>query len=63
MTTDYLLKPRDSRKQRPSISSALDSNWQPIGRVVRRLMKRHGLPLPTAIVTAEAAGLNVGGDR
>lgn len=43
--------------KRPTASvPMLDDTWQPIGLVVRRLMKRLGLPRPTAILTAEAAG-------
>ncbi len=51
------------RQRHRSPSPLLESNWQPIGLVVRRLMKRHGLPTPTAIITAEAARLHVGSDR
>jgi hypothetical protein len=58
--TYLLLKPHAARKRRSSPSLAIDANWQPLSLVVRRLMKRHGLPRPTAIITAEAAGLNVG---
>lgn len=57
-----LLSHRNVRKRHAAPAHLIDSNWQPIGLVVRRLMKRHSLPLPTAIVTAETFGL-LGADR
>lgn len=44
----------DRRKRRAS--TPVDPNWQPLGLVVRRLMRRHGLPRATAIAVAESAG-------
>jgi hypothetical protein len=61
--SDYVNPLANASKCRTSPSLSLDSNWQPIGLVVQCLMRRHNLPRPTAIVTAEAAGLNVGADR
>jgi hypothetical protein len=51
---------RQRRPNQPTSSLAFpDPNWQPIGLVVRRLMKRLDMPRPTAIVQAEAAGFNM----
>ncbi len=34
-----------------------------VGEVARQLIRRRGLPLPTAFVVLESAGVLVGGDR
>ena len=41
-----------------------DDNWQQIGAVVRHLIRKFGLPLPTARLVLEHAGIRaIGGDQ
>ena len=58
----FLYSHPESRKRNASPRAA-DASWQPIGWVIRRLVRRHHLPVATAIITADAAGLHVGDDR
>lgn len=46
---------RTERRNRRA-PTPIDPNWQPVGLIVKRLMLRHNLPRPTAIVVVEAAG-------
>lgn len=51
-----LVSRTERRKRR---TPAPVDHWQPVGMIVKRLMRRHGLPQPTAIAVAELAGHNI----
>jgi hypothetical protein len=53
----------DSSVRHPDHQILDRNDWRPGGAFARQLVRRRGLPLPTAIVVLESAGVPVEGDR
>jgi hypothetical protein len=53
----------DSSARHPDHQIRDRNDWRPVGAVSRQLIRRPRLPLPTAFVVLESAGVPVVGDR